>query len=88
MRSTLERYVDLDNVPKKYGGNLDWEFGDMPKLDPGIAQALQWKEEIREKGHRTLPIGPIKWQYDEQGDLVATAIGSEAGKRRERVIAG
>lgn len=88
MTSTLAQYVDLDNIPKKYGGNLDWNFGDMPNLDPGIANTLQWKEDFMQNGHRTLPIGPIKWQYDEKGDLVATAIGTEDGKPRERVVAG
>ncbi|KAH9821971.1 SEC14 cytosolic factor [Teratosphaeria destructans] len=88
MKSTLEKYLDLDNVPKKYGGNLDWQFGDMPYLEPQIAQSLRWKENIEEKGHRTLPIGPIKWQYDEDGDLVATAIGTDNEKPRSTVIAG
>ena len=60
----------------------------MPNLDPGIADSLQWKEEFVQNGHRTLPIGPIKWQYDASGDLVATAIGTEDGKPRERVVAG
>ncbi|KAI7603124.1 CRAL/TRIO domain-containing protein, partial [Hortaea werneckii] len=92
MRSTLEQYVDLDNLPKKYGGNLDWEFGDMPALDPGIVKALDWKEMIEQKGHKTLPIGPIRWEYEDEngkkGDLVAKAIGTEKGKPRRNVIAG
>ncbi|KAI6985225.1 CRAL/TRIO domain-containing protein [Hortaea werneckii] len=92
MRSTLEQYVDLDNLPKKYGGNLDWEFGDMPALDPGIVKALDWKETIEQKGHKTLPIGPIRWEYEDEngkkGDLVAKAIGTEKGKPRRDVIAG
>ncbi|KAI7151679.1 CRAL/TRIO domain-containing protein, partial [Hortaea werneckii] len=89
MRSTLEQYVDLDNLPKKYGGNLDWEFGDMPALDPGIVKALDWKETIEQKGHKTLPIGPIRWEYEDEngkkGDLVAKAIGTEKGKPRRNV---
>ncbi|KAI7540877.1 CRAL/TRIO domain-containing protein [Hortaea werneckii] len=92
MRSTLEQYVDLDNLPKKYGGNLDWEFGDMPALDPGIVKALDWKETVEQKGHKTLPIGPIRWEYEDEngkkGDLVAKAIGTEKGKPRRNVIAG
>ncbi|KAI7318865.1 CRAL/TRIO domain-containing protein [Hortaea werneckii] len=92
MRSTLEQYVDLDNLPKKYGGNLDWEFGDMPALDPGIVKALDWEEIIEQKGHKTLPIGPIRWEYEDEngkkGDLVAKAIGTEKGKPRRNVIAG
>ncbi|KAK5114722.1 hypothetical protein LTR62_002296 [Meristemomyces frigidus] len=88
MLSTMEKFIDRANIPKKYGGDLDWQFGDMPSLEEGIASRLRWKEDIREKGHRTLPIGPIRWAYDEHGDLVATAIGSENGKPRNRVIAG
>ena len=85
---TLSQYVHPDNIPKKYGGNLDWKFGDLPFLEPHLASTLRWKETIEEKGHKTLPIGPIKWQYDKDGDLVATAIGTENGKPRHRVIAG
>ncbi|KAK4497464.1 hypothetical protein PRZ48_011915 [Zasmidium cellare] len=86
--STLEKFVHIDNIPKKYGGNLDWAFGDMPALEPALADSLRWKEEIRQKGHRTFPIGPIKWQYDDDGDLVAVAIGTQNGAPREKVIAG
>lgn len=88
MTSTLAKHVDMDDIPTKYGGNLDWKFGDRPNLDPVIVENLQWKETFEENGHKTFPLGPIKWQYDEQGDLLATAIGSEDGKPRERVIAG
>ncbi|EMD00286.1 hypothetical protein BAUCODRAFT_62741 [Baudoinia panamericana UAMH 10762] len=88
MFETLSKYVDVDNIPKKYGGRLDWQFGDRPFLEPAIADNLRWKEDVREKGHRTLPKGPVRWQYDDKGDLVATAIGTEHGKRRALVIAG
>lgn len=88
MTPTLSKYIDIDNIPKKYGGNLDWKFGDMPALDPSITESLRWKEVTEEKGHKTLPIGPIKWQYDAHGDLAAMAVGSEDGKKREKVIAG
>jgi len=88
MRETLDKYVDLDNVPKKYGGNLDWQFGDMPFLEHHIATSLSWKENIEANGHRTLPIGPIRWDYDNDGNLMATAIGTENGKPRKLVIAG
>ena len=76
MTSTLAKYVDIDHIPKKYGGNLDWKFGDMPNLEPAIDNCLQWQQAIEQNGHKTLPIGPIKWQYDERGDFVATPIGS------------
>lgn len=87
MTSTLAKYVDIDNIPKKYGGNLDWKFGDMPNLEPAIVNSLQWQQTFEQNGHKTLPIGPIKWQYDEEDDLVATAIGSEDGKPRQVIVA-
>lgn len=68
MTSTLAKFVDMDNIPKKYGGNLDWKFGDMPNLEPAIANSLRWRENFEVKGHKTLPIGPIKLQYDEHGE--------------------
>nr|POE48709.1 hypothetical protein CFP56_38805 [Quercus suber] len=76
----------MDNVPKKYGGNLDWKFGDLPNLEPAIANAMHWIEDLKENGHRTLPKGPIKWHYAENGDLTATAIGTQNGVARNQVI--
>lgn len=87
MTATLKRYVDEENFPKKYGGKLEWKFGDMPNLEPAIADAMTWKEDIRQNGNRTFPTGPIRWEYNEYGDMEATAIGSENGKPRRRVIA-
>lgn len=88
MRSTLEKFVDINNIPKKYGGNLDWKFGDMPFLEPEITESLKWKETVEEKGHKTLPKGPIKLHYDEAGELILTAIGTENAKQRNYAIAG
>ncbi|KAI5361470.1 Putative CRAL-TRIO lipid binding domain, CRAL/TRIO domain, CRAL/TRIO domain superfamily [Septoria linicola] len=88
MLSELSKVVDVENIPKKYGGQLDWNFGDMPYLGPSVAESLRWKEVTEENGHKTLPKGPIRWEYDEDGDLVAIAIGTEAGKPRRRVLAG
>lgn len=84
----LQEYIDIDNIPKKYGGNLEWSFGDMPFLEPEIANSLRWKEDVQEHGHRTLPIGPIKWQYDSDGDLVAVQTGTQNGAPRNRTLAG
>jgi len=88
MKSTLEKYVALDNLPKKYGGTLDWSFGDLPYLEPEIADVLDWKETNEEKGHKTFPLGPIKLEYDESDNLMLKAIGTEKGTLRNRIIAG
>ncbi|CAK3966366.1 Hypothetical predicted protein [Lecanosticta acicola] len=87
--STLEKFVDIKNIPKKYGGQLEWSFGEMPNLEPEIARAMRWKSNLKNKaGFRTLPIGPIMWRYDGDGDLVAVATGTENGKVRDEALAG
>ncbi|KAK4612927.1 SEC14 cytosolic factor [Fulvia fulva] len=87
--STLEKFVDRANIPKKYGGDLDWSFGDLPNLDdPALEAALKWKQDVKnEKGHKTFPAGPMKWEYTDEGDLVAVAIGSENGAPRKQELA-
>ncbi|KAF2149920.1 CRAL/TRIO domain-containing protein [Myriangium duriaei CBS 260.36] len=85
--STLEEFVDRANIPKKYGGDLDYSFGDLPKVDPEIAASLKWIEPDHQKGHETFPIGPIRWTKLENGDMLATAVGSEDGKQRQRKVA-
>jgi hypothetical protein len=71
----LTDIIDVENIPKYYGGKLDWEFGALPNLDPVITKSYglqpnQW------------PIGPIKIEGD---DIVA--LGTFAnGKPRRDVI--
>ncbi|KAF2723496.1 CRAL/TRIO domain-containing protein [Polychaeton citri CBS 116435] len=88
MKATLEEYIDPENIPKKYGGKLDYKFGDLPMLEPAIANSLEWREKTEQNGYRTIPTGPVKWQYRESGELVAVAVGSEGGSPRNKVIAG
>lgn len=87
MKSTLEQYIEPQNIPKKYGGSLEYKFGDLPNLDPSIQQVLQWAAPEKVNGQNTFPTGPIRWQRYENGDLAALAVGSENGVRRDRKIA-
>ncbi len=67
--------IDPDNIPKAYGGNLNWEFGDRPRLDPAIAKAFG----ISVDGW---PLGPARLDGD---DLLLT--GKQAdGTVRHSVI--
>ncbi|KAJ8103719.1 hypothetical protein POJ06DRAFT_242662 [Lipomyces tetrasporus] len=43
MNATLESFIDPANLPNKYGGELDFEFGQMPVLDPAVKNALTWE---------------------------------------------
>jgi hypothetical protein len=90
MKSTLEKYIDPENIPKKYGGKLDFEFGMMPVLEPSIANSLKWKDSSAadlQKGEKTIPTGPIKWREGSSGRMEAFAVGKENEKPRERAIA-
>lgn len=93
MKPTLEKYIDIENIPKKYGGQLDYEWGMMPILEPQIADSLNWKEDgPLLKGQRTIPTGPIKWRGsgtagDVTGGLEMVTAGTENGVRRDKTLA-
>ncbi|KAF4548350.1 CRAL/TRIO domain-containing protein 1 [Elsinoe fawcettii] len=86
--ATLEEFIPRENIPKKYGGELDYEFGDLPNLDPGIANNLKWINPTAYKNRDTFPIGPIQWRISPTtGATTAVAVGTSDGKSREVEIA-
>lgn len=85
--STLEEFMDRKDIPRKYGGELDFAFGDLPHLDSEIEASLKWIGPKEQKGAKTFPIGPIRWSKLENGDMLATAVGTEDGKQREQKVA-
>jgi hypothetical protein len=87
VKPTLLQYMDEENIPKKYGGKLDFKFGDMPMLEPAIADSLDWQDETRKGGFRSFPTGPIKWQKGENGKMQAIAVGTQNGTKRNRPLA-
>lgn len=80
---TLERFIDRRNIPKKYGGDLDYKFGQLGIPDPAWEGVVQW-----ENGHQHFPTGPLVWE-DVEGDsdrIACVTLGSKDGElRRERV---
>ena len=78
---TLAKYVDESCIPKKYGGKLNWEWGQAPAIEPAIINAMKWE------GARTFPTGPVRFEQDKAGNLIAYAVGSENGQRRHAKIA-
>ncbi|KAG8918482.1 hypothetical protein FRC02_002339 [Tulasnella sp. 418] len=38
--NTLQEYIDKENIPKEYGGDLDWTFPEEPNLDEPAKKAL------------------------------------------------
>ncbi|TGO23634.1 hypothetical protein BPAE_0126g00180 [Botrytis paeoniae] len=83
VKSTLEAFIEPKNIPKKYGGELEFEFGDMPTLDPALEAVTTWN------GAGSFPGGPMYWvNTKDQESIQAIAVGiSEKKERREEVCA-
>ncbi|KAL6703464.1 hypothetical protein ACN47E_009638 [Coniothyrium glycines] len=84
--TTLSQYIDHDNIPKKYGGGLDFECGSMPNLEPAIDSQLKWENPSIHNGRKTFPIGPMKWEEGEDGEMQAWGVGSENGVQRRQLV--
>ncbi|KAH7182540.1 CRAL-TRIO domain-containing protein [Fusarium flagelliforme] len=81
VKSVLEQYVEPKNIPKKYGGQLDYSFGQLGNPDPNWEGVV-----VFENGHTTFPSGPLLWEEEGNDRLVCVAKGSKDGKvRNERI---
>lgn len=79
---TLTSFIDIENIPKQYGGKLDFDWCDEPNLDPHIKAVASW-----EKGHDNFPQGPLYWVPQEDGKrLACVARGSVEKKERNEII--
>ncbi|KAF2224406.1 CRAL-TRIO domain-containing protein [Elsinoe ampelina] len=86
--ATLEEFIDRANIPKKYGGELEFEFGDLPNVEPGIDSNLKWINPSTDKNRNTFPTGPIRWGISPTtGAMTATAVGTVDGKPRSVEVA-
>jgi hypothetical protein len=83
---TLSQYIDHENIPKKYGGGLDFEFGQLPSIEPAIEQHMKWENPNTQNGRKTFPIGPMEWDEGQNGEMQAWGVGSENGAPRRKLI--
>ncbi|KAL8728360.1 MAG: hypothetical protein Q9181_005370 [Wetmoreana brouardii] len=80
---TLKEYIDLANIPTRFGGQFKYEIGMSYDLDPVIARRLVWPPGSEEK----FPMGPVKWTQTDDGCKLAIAVGSQGGKERSQKLA-
>lgn len=82
MLPTLTSFIDPANIPLQYGGQLDFGWGDAPRLDPKIHDLATWEE-----GFTDFPHGPLYWvPIDDGKRLACLARGSvDEKERNERV---
>ncbi|PTB64874.1 CRAL/TRIO domain-containing protein [Trichoderma citrinoviride] len=82
VKPTLEAFIEPRNIPKKYGGELDYTFGQLGIPDPAWEGVVRW-----EKGYSSFPSGPLLWE-DVPGEdrLACVRLGAENGKLVREVI--
>lgn len=79
---TLTAFIDPENIPKQYGGKLEFKWCDMPNLDPKIRTLASWEE-----GHTEFPKGPVYWVPVDGGKrLECLARGSVDKKERSEKV--
>lgn len=77
---TLQDYINVESIPKRWGGEFEWRHEMLPDLEKVVKEKLRWDEAQR------FPVGPLKWR-DEGDGLVACLTGSEKGvPRRGKVV--
>ncbi|KAK2000446.1 CRAL/TRIO domain-containing protein [Colletotrichum falcatum] len=82
VRPTLEQFIEPRNIPKRYGGELDFSFGDQPTVDPAWDGVVAWAP-----GHDRFRPRPAVWRETPDGArLECVALGSVAGVEQDEVV--
>lgn len=84
--SMLSEIADPINIPQKYGGKFDFNFGQVPDLDPEIKNMVTWLKDDQGNPIDDMPKGPLRWV--ERGDELRTAIavGAVEGTPRNTAV--
>lgn len=62
----------MADIPKRFGGDFDYQHNMLPMLDSASAKKLTWLPP-----YASFPMGPKKWIDDGKGRRIAVAVGSE-----------
>lgn len=75
--------MDPSSIPKQYGGDLDWKWGEMPNLDEPARELLSPLESPPGEGETRPQLlkGPVLFKGDE-----IEILGKEDGKSRKSTI--
>ncbi|KAI4209131.1 MAG: hypothetical protein LQ351_007912 [Letrouitia transgressa] len=84
VKPTLSAFMDVSSIPKKYGGDLDFECGMMPSIDPAIRNCLSLKSPKLEELFLT---GPTRWVDGDDGEMTALSVGSVDGQEHKEEVA-
>lgn len=56
-QSVLEELIEGCNIPKAYGGELNYAFGVAPAPDPALKNIVDWDGE-----NSSFPLAPLVWE--------------------------
>lgn len=87
VKPTLSAFIDVANIPKKFGGELDFECGMLPVLDAPILNVLTLSSPADRSAAPMFLAAPVRWVDGENGDLQALGVGSVDGKPRREIVA-
>ncbi|CAG7927530.1 unnamed protein product [Penicillium olsonii] len=80
---TLTAFMEPSSIPKQYGGELEWTWGDMPNVDDAGRELLQGIEQPLGEGQTRKDIlkGPVLFRGDH-----LEVLGTVDGKERRETI--
>jgi len=83
VKPTLTSFMEPSSIPKQYGGELEWQWGEMPNLDEPAHELLKDLEQEPTEGktRKELLKGPVLFK----GNTVEV-LGTEDGKERRQTI--
>ncbi|KAJ5908468.1 hypothetical protein N7495_001150 [Penicillium taxi] len=83
VKPTLTSFMDPASIPKRFGGDLEWEWNDLPNLDEPAHELLQGVEQSPAAGKTKPEIlkGPMLFKGTE-----IEILGSENGKDRRVTV--
>lgn len=83
---TLKSFIDIANIPKKYGGDLDFECGKLPVLDQQVRDCLSIAP--GSDAERLFLTAPVRWtDTGDDDEMIALGVGSIDGKQRKETVA-
>ena len=86
---TLSTFIKVEDIPRKYGGELDFEYGKLPNLDPDIRKHMTI--EPTGDAETFFIASPIRWidagEGGKDGDMTALSVGNLNGKQRKEPVA-
>lgn len=75
--SALEEVIDKASIPKAYGGELDYTFGNPPVVDPAVKDSITWNGE-----HSSFPLASLVWEpvVDSPDQVACWRVGRNNGE--------